>query len=107
MREDYLAALDPYLIYMPTRFTNRFRLDLLGLEAARQAIRETGPPERVDFKAEAAGKLLDDLRRVAGDPARRQHRYATRPLHRANAAPGRCAPTCGEARSTGYGYHRG
>jgi WD40 repeat protein len=64
MREDYIAPLDPFLRTIPTHLSNRYRLDLLGVEAARQAIlspvRDTG----VDFTEEAAMKLVDDLRRV-------------------------------------------
>jgi hypothetical protein len=29
-REDYIAALDPYLSYIPTRLQHTFRLDFLG-----------------------------------------------------------------------------
>jgi hypothetical protein len=39
MREDYIAALDPYLRRIPRRLGTRFRLDLLGRDAAMQAIR--------------------------------------------------------------------
>jgi WD40 repeat protein len=64
IREDYLAALDPYLLYIPTRFANSFRLDLLSIDAARQAVREPARLNGVDFTAEAADKLLDDLCKV-------------------------------------------
>ena len=40
LREDYVAALDPYLRHIPTRLSNRFRLDLLGVSSARQAIQQ-------------------------------------------------------------------
>jgi hypothetical protein len=40
MREDYIAALDPYLPLLPTRLRARFRLDLLAERAARQAIQQ-------------------------------------------------------------------
>lgn len=64
MREDYLAGLDPYLRPIPTRFSTTFRLDLLGIQAAREAI--TGPARAngVDFTDGAASKLVDDMRRV-------------------------------------------
>ncbi len=62
IREDYLAALDPYVMPIPSRFANRYRLNLLevkgGLEAMRGPARDNG----VDFKDDAARKLLDDLR---------------------------------------------
>lgn len=38
LREDYLAPLDPYAPQVPTQLKNRFRIDLLGLTAAREAI---------------------------------------------------------------------
>ncbi len=64
MREDFLAALDPYRIYVPSRFDNTLRLDLLGVDAARQAIREPARLKGVNFTSEAADLLLDDLRKV-------------------------------------------
>ena len=64
MREDYIAALDPYLRSIPTRLASRYRLDLLGVDAALQAIRKPPQSQGVDFDAEAAIKLTDDLRRV-------------------------------------------
>jgi WD40 repeat protein len=63
MREDFLAKLDPYLRHVPTRLQARFRLDLLTVEQALEAMRRPAQP-RVDFTAEAAQKLVDDLRRV-------------------------------------------
>lgn len=64
MREDYVAALDPYLMEIPSRFRTTYRLDLLGSEAARQAIQQPARNAGVEFEDEAAGKLVDDLRRV-------------------------------------------
>jgi WD40 repeat protein len=64
MREDYVAALDPYLAAMPTRFTTRFRLDFLGVEPARDAIQSPARALGVTFTKSAADKLLDDLRSV-------------------------------------------
>ncbi len=64
MREDYLGALDPYLRPIPTRFHTTFRLDLLGVEAARQAIQSPARSQGVDFTDEAAQRLLDDLSQV-------------------------------------------
>lgn len=64
IREDYLAALSPYLRPIPTRFRTTFRLDLLGKDAAGQAIQQPAQQAGVDFTAEAVAKLVDDLRRV-------------------------------------------
>jgi len=64
MREDYIAALDPYLRPVPTRFSNTFRLDLLGVDAALQAIQLPSIGIGVKFLDPAARKLVDDLRQV-------------------------------------------
>src|SRR5215210_2835100 len=59
LREDYLAPLDPYAPQVPTHLKNRFRIDLLGLDAAREAIVE---PAREGGRAfPAADKLVTDL----------------------------------------------
>ncbi|MCC7107410.1 MAG: hypothetical protein IT307_19915 [Chloroflexi bacterium] len=66
VREDYLAALDPYRAFIPTSLRTAFRLDLLDEEAAREAIvlpaREAAQPRR--FAEAAVRTLVDDLRRV-------------------------------------------
>ena len=64
MREDYIAALDPYLKSIPTRLASRYRLDLLGVDAALQAIQNPPRSVGIDFNEDAARKLVDDLRRV-------------------------------------------
>ncbi len=64
MREDHVAALDPYKLPVPSRFGNTFRLDLLGEQAARQAIQQPARQAGVEFDDVAAARLVDDLRRV-------------------------------------------
>ena len=64
MREDYIAALDPFQRTIPTHFNNRYRLDLLGVDAARLAIQRPASQMGLDFSDTAAQKLVDDLRRV-------------------------------------------
>jgi hypothetical protein len=64
MREDFVSALDPYLLSVPTRFSNTFRLDLLDEEAAYEAIQQPARQAGVEFEDGAAQKLVDDLRRV-------------------------------------------
>ena len=64
MREDYVAALDPYLRPLPTRLGNTYRLDLLGADAGCQAIQRPARQAGVDFTVSAAKKLVDDLRRM-------------------------------------------
>jgi hypothetical protein len=64
MREDYVAALDPYRLSIPNRFSTTFRLDLLASEAARLAIQRPAEEAGVEFEDGVAEKLVDDLRRV-------------------------------------------
>src|SRR5688572_29096588 len=64
MREDYIAALDPYLSLLPTRLRARFRLDLLGERAAREAMQRPANAAGYAFTDEAADKLLGDLLEV-------------------------------------------
>ena len=64
MREDYLAGLDPYTRYVPTRLASRFRLNFLEIEGAMQAIQHPSMDAGVTFSAEAADRLVNDLRLV-------------------------------------------
>jgi Novel STAND NTPase 1 len=64
MREDFVAALDPYLGYLPTRLRARYRLDLLRQHAARLAVARPAEEIGVHIDPDAVGKLVDDLRRV-------------------------------------------
>jgi WD40 repeat protein len=66
IRQDYAAALDPFLDLLPYRLQERFTLGFLSIEAAIDAMR--GPAAAfepsVDFTPEAAQLLADDLRKV-------------------------------------------
>jgi WD40 repeat protein len=64
IREDYVAALDPYTRAVPTRLKSNLRLDLLTPEAARLAIEEPARNRNVSFTPQATSQLIDDLRRV-------------------------------------------
>ncbi len=64
MREEYRAALDPYLRFIPNGLSATFRLDLLGIQEARDAIQKPARDAGVDFTSEAADKLVNDLRKV-------------------------------------------
>jgi WD40 repeat protein len=64
VREDFLAHLDPYLNLIPTKLRTRFRLDLLRPEPAKQAIQGPAREAGVEFSADAAWLVVDDLRTV-------------------------------------------
>jgi WD40 repeat protein len=64
MREDYMAALAPYHRPVPTRFHITYRLDLLGTQAAMQAIQAPARSQGVTFVDTAAHRLVDDLRKI-------------------------------------------
>lgn len=64
MREDYIAALDPYLRLLPTHLRSRYRLDLLGVDSALQAIQHPARLAGATFSDPAAAKLVNDLRQV-------------------------------------------
>lgn len=64
MREEFVGRLAPYQRPIPTRFSTRYRLELLGPEAARSAIQRPAAAAGVDFTDAAAAKLVDDLRTV-------------------------------------------
>ena len=64
IREDLLAELDPYSRLVPTRFANRYRLDLLGADQALDAMILPAADRGADFKRPAAERLVDDLRRI-------------------------------------------
>jgi hypothetical protein len=64
MREDYLGALDPYRRFIPGRLASTYRLDLLGPEAALQAVRGPIQSLGMEIDEEAVRRLVDDLRSV-------------------------------------------
>ncbi len=59
LREEYLVALDPYALHIPTHLANRFRIDLLGLDAAREAM--VNPAHDAGRAFPAAERLVHDL----------------------------------------------
>jgi WD40 repeat protein len=64
MREDFLAAMDPYRPEFPTRLGATYRLDLLRREAALEAIRKPAQAAGAAFADGVAESLVDDLRQV-------------------------------------------
>ena len=65
IREDYLAQLEPFRELVPGRLEDRLRLELLGPDAAREAV--MGPVRATDrhFAAGVAERLVRDLRTTA------------------------------------------
>lgn len=64
MREEFVAALDPFLALLATRLNTRFQLNLLPPEGAMEAMLEPAYRQGIDFAAGAAETLIDNLRRV-------------------------------------------
>jgi WD40 repeat protein len=64
LREDRLAAVDPFRAALPTRLRATFRLDLLGPDAALRAVQAPARAAGVEFSDAAAARLVDDLRQV-------------------------------------------
>jgi len=63
LREDYLAALDPWKKLLPTYLENRYRIDLLSPENARSAIRETAEQQPGDVQRKFTKEALDHLQK--------------------------------------------
>jgi WD40 repeat protein len=61
MREEYVAALEPYLNRVPRRLSSRFRLDLLDADAARQAFERPFESQGITVTPAAVNKLVADL----------------------------------------------
>jgi WD40 repeat protein len=64
MREDFIAQLDPYAALIPQHLSARYRLDLLGRNAAKTAVQQIAADAGVQFLDDAADVLIDDLRRI-------------------------------------------
>jgi hypothetical protein len=73
IREDYIGAIEPYQPAIPTQLSVRMRLDLLGIDAACDAIRRPRPSDSrtvpadsifETFTEQAGRQLAEDLRQV-------------------------------------------
>ncbi len=64
VREDYVASMEPYVRYIPTRFRTKFRLDFLEERSAREAIKFPSVHAGTRFDDDAVDKLVNDLRLV-------------------------------------------
>lgn len=61
MREEFVAAMEPYARALPTRFATRYRLELLRPEQALDAIRIPAAEAGAPFAADAAEQLVRNL----------------------------------------------
>lgn len=61
MREEYVAALEPYAKVLPTRLATRYRLELLRPDQAMDAICRPMHDAGVDMPEEAAALLIRNL----------------------------------------------
>jgi WD40 repeat protein len=68
LREDYVAALDPYSPLVADRLRARFYMERMGVDAALDAIRKPAEIAGRPFEPDVAEKLVEELRqvRVAG-----------------------------------------
>jgi WD40 repeat protein len=64
MRDDYVAALNPYLRTLPTRARTKFRLDFLTQQAASEAVQRPAEQAGITFSEGAVTKLVKDLSQV-------------------------------------------
>ncbi|CAG9180893.1 hypothetical protein LMG23992_04334 [Cupriavidus laharis] len=64
MREEYFSWLDAYRDLVPTRLTNTMRIDLLTREQALQALIGPAAAVGVDFREDAAQRLVHDLAQI-------------------------------------------
>jgi WD40 repeat protein len=67
MREDHVAAADPYIPLFPRRLRARFRMERLGQKGALEAVTQPALNAGCPFDAGVAERLVDDLRRVKAD----------------------------------------
>ena len=65
LREDYLGALDPYRDDVPTRLSNTFRVDLLTVDAARDAIASPRTMPAASSHPTPRCKLANDLATIS------------------------------------------
>jgi WD40 repeat protein len=68
IREDYLGALEPYVGYLPTYLSARFRLTQLPIQAAEEAILGLSNGTNVPFEPLAASQLAHELSRTGTQP---------------------------------------
>src|SRR5512143_1428656 len=62
IREDYLAAIEPYSRPIPNRLSTTYRLDFLDARSAIEAIKGPAKDSGVVFDDDAAAQLVENLR---------------------------------------------
>jgi WD40 repeat protein len=67
LREDYVAALDPYAFLLPGRMQTRFYMQRMGYEAALEAVKKPAAQFDRPFAPGAAETLVDNLRQIKQD----------------------------------------
>lgn len=77
LREDFIAALDPFAYHVPGSLTNRFYMQRMGVEAALEAVKRPAAQAGRPFAEGVAETLVDNLRRikVAGQEAAQLGQY--------------------------------
>ena len=58
IREDYVAAIKPYLDLLPTSYPQEYRMELFEVRSARQAIEQPALERGVTYTPKASRKLL-------------------------------------------------
>jgi WD40 repeat protein len=64
LREDYVAALDPYARLLPGKLRARFYMQRMGYQAAQQAIEKPARQAGRPFAPGVAETLVDNLRQI-------------------------------------------
>lgn len=73
LREDYLAALDPYADYLSDKLPARYYMQRMDYRAALQAIQNPAEQAGRPFTPNAAQTLADNLRQIKGGQALGQY----------------------------------
>ena len=61
LREDFLGALEPYLVSIPTRLTAMYHLDFLHADHAAEAVEKPALAANVRFEEGLVSQLVSDL----------------------------------------------
>jgi len=64
MREDYIAALDPYTQYLPNRLRTRFYMKRMNRESALDAITKPAMASGLPFAPQVAENLVENLSQI-------------------------------------------